>query len=70
MTDADVCAQMSLGEPTIGLAALAELRGFLDSWLRDQANTADPGAVNAMLDSGSPGPDRRGKTESRWEAPE
>jgi hypothetical protein len=30
MTDAETCAQMPAGEPSISLTALAELRSFLD----------------------------------------
>jgi hypothetical protein len=30
MTDAKYCAQLSLGEPMVSLAALVELRGLLD----------------------------------------
>lgn len=56
MTDADVCTHMLMGEPMVSLAALTELRSFLDSWLRDQTNTADA--------------DDHDKTQSRWEAPE
>jgi hypothetical protein len=70
MTDADVCAQMSLGEPIVGLAALTELRSFLDSWRRDQTNSADRTATKATLDFSSQAPEARRKTESRWEAPE
>jgi hypothetical protein len=70
MTDADVCAQMLMGEPMVNLAALTELRSFLDSWLRDQGNTADPTTGDVRPDSGSRSPNDRGKTESGWEAPE
>lgn len=84
MTDADLCAQMSVGEPTISLPALAELRAFLDSWFRDQGHTAEHadaekgnslsfliGApMQAGPDSGSPCPNSRSETESRWEVPE
>jgi hypothetical protein len=44
--DAETCAQMSAGEPTIGLAALAELRSFLDSRFRDRPN--DDGIAGAQ----------------------
>jgi hypothetical protein len=70
MTDADVCARVSLGPPTISLAALAELREFLDSWFRDQRHTGEPAGVQAAPDPGSLRPDSHGATESPWEAPE
>jgi hypothetical protein len=54
MTDADVCAQMSVGEPTISLAALAELRAFLDSTLRSQEHTTEHADAQAGPESGSP----------------
>ncbi len=47
MMDADVCAQMSAGEPAIGLAALTELRSFLAIWLRDHPSGADSVAIAA-----------------------
>jgi hypothetical protein len=53
MTDADVCAPMSLGEPTISLTALAELRAFLDSALRSQEHTTEHADAQAGLESGS-----------------
>jgi hypothetical protein len=65
MTDADVCAQMSVGEPTISLAALADLRAFLDSTRRSQEHAAEHANAKAALGSGS----ARSATESRWEAP-
>jgi hypothetical protein len=63
MTDAEICAQMSLGEPQVSLAALTELRAFLDWLHRNQANSADRSAQKATLDSRStdsdaPGQDR------------
>ena len=70
MTDAEICAQMSLGEPQASLAALTELRAFLDWLHRNQAISADRSARKATLDSGSTDSDAPGKTESRWEAPE
>ncbi len=70
MTDADVCAQMSLGEPTISLAALAELRAFLDSTVRSQKHSAERADTQAGVESDSPGDAAPGAIESRWEAPE
>src|SRR6266851_9643128 len=46
MMDADVCAQMSAGEPAISLAALAQLRSFLDTWLR--GHSSGTGGVGAQ----------------------
>jgi hypothetical protein len=67
MTDAETCAQMSAGEPAIGLAALVELRSFLDSRLRDRP--IDAGIAGSQPSVGSdPQPAR--ESESRWEDPE
>jgi hypothetical protein len=52
MTDADVCAQMSLGEPIVSLAALMELRVLLEWWHRNRSNSADRCVQKATLDSG------------------
>jgi hypothetical protein len=70
MTDADICARMSLGEPTISLTALAELRAVLDSMLQSQEHTAEHAAAKARHESGSRGHAVSGAKESRWEAPE
>ena len=68
MMDADVCAQMSAGEPAISLAALAQLRSFLDTWLRDHSSGA--GGVGAQTSVGPLSPATQSESESRWEAPE
>jgi len=70
MTDADICATMSLGEPTISLAALTELRAFLDSTIQSQKHTAEHADANGRQKSGSRGHAASGAKESRWEAPE
>ncbi len=67
MTDAETCAQMSAGEPSIGLAALAELRSFLDSRLQDRPNDAGIAGAQPSVGSDSQSPP---ESESRWEAPE
>ena len=68
MMDAETCAQMSVGEPTISVPALAQLRSFLDTWLRDHPNAA--GSAGAEQSVGSNSPATRSESESRWEAPE
>ena len=67
MMDAETCAQMSVGEPTIGVPALAQLRSFLDTWLRDHPNAAGSAGAEPSV-----GPDsqQQPESESRWEAPE
>jgi hypothetical protein len=70
MTNAEVCAQISEGEPTISLDALAQLRSFLDALLRDQASTADSAGAQESLGTDPPGSSTQSETESRWEAPE
>lgn len=67
MMAAETCAQMSVGEPTIGVPALAQSRSFLDTWLRDHPNAA--GSAGAELSVG-PDSQQQPESESRWEAPE
>ena len=67
MTDAETCAQMSAGEPSISLAALAELRSFLDTWFRERPNGAGIAGARPSLGSDSR---QQSESESRWEAPE
>jgi hypothetical protein len=44
MTNADICARMSEGDPTISLDALTQLRPLIDTWLRDSARPAATGS--------------------------
>jgi len=65
MTDGETCAQISAGEPSIGLAALAELRAFLDFRLQDRPNDA---GIAGEPSVGSDSQATRSESESRWEA--
>jgi hypothetical protein len=67
MMDAETCAQMSVGEPTISVPALAQLRSFLDTWLRDHPNAA---GIADTQPSVGPDSQQQPESESRWEAPE
>jgi len=61
MIDAETCAQMFAGEPTIGLAALTELRSSLDS--------RRPGSFERRRHRGnqpSVGPDSQQQPESEF----
>jgi hypothetical protein len=69
MTDAETCAQMSAGEPAIGLASLAELGSLLDTWMRDHPRTIGSAEAQTSVGSRSDGSAATTEKESRWEAP-